>query len=368
MQNKAQSRRQTEGNYNLLRVICAVAVVVLHASARYVTDYEDISTPHRGQIFASLFYNQMTRFAVPCFFMLSGAFTIGNEKNQNYRYFYRKSFVKIGIPTIIFSLIYFLYSEASAYRNFSKEGASVFIRPLKEFLAGEPYYHMWYLYTLIGIYILIPVIVKIRLDIGEEYFSKMWIYFIISLISGLTSSNMLNWSVSKVALYIGYVMAGYQIRKKYKENKNNLKGIFMIVLSIVLLLIHTYILYIKTVSGIDEIPEILAMGDHFNVLIAPASLLMFAGFSCLSVKPDFLKGLSGHTFMIYLIHAGVMSVLCNTVIKTTNEISKPIYTVPIISVVTFAVSWVMAIIYDILWKKLDSNGRISDKFCKLLRL
>ena len=53
------------------------------------------------------FFNVISRSAVPCFVMLSGAFIL--SKNIDLQIFYRKSFFKLFLPTLIFSVLYVFY-------------------------------------------------------------------------------------------------------------------------------------------------------------------------------------------------------------------------------------------------------------------
>lgn len=89
MNRKKKINRQS--NFDLLRIISTFAVVLIHVNAN-VADSNNISLV--GFNFCSLI-NIITRFSVPCFVMLSGAFILNNEKNADYKHFYAKSFYKI---------------------------------------------------------------------------------------------------------------------------------------------------------------------------------------------------------------------------------------------------------------------------------
>lgn len=53
---------------------------------------------------AILLLDTVTRFTVPCFVVLAGAFTLENKKNADSPSYYRKAFRSIGILMILFSL------------------------------------------------------------------------------------------------------------------------------------------------------------------------------------------------------------------------------------------------------------------------
>lgn len=105
------SNKCREDNYDLLRVICTIAVIVIHVSGIYknAISYENVfGYLIEKNIVVILLYNTLSRFAVPCFVMLSGAFLLSDNRNGEYRTFYRKTVKNIIIPTLVFTVIYFL--------------------------------------------------------------------------------------------------------------------------------------------------------------------------------------------------------------------------------------------------------------------
>lgn len=119
------------------------------------TEVVELDITHFG---ATCVLNVISKFAVPCFIMLSGAFILDNERNYDYKYFYKKTFKSVGIPTIIFSIFYLVYriTKAVLVLIVKNKDISTIIEPIVEFLKGEPCYHMWYLYMMIGVYCMVP--------------------------------------------------------------------------------------------------------------------------------------------------------------------------------------------------------------------
>lgn len=214
-----------KSNFDLLRIISTVAVIVIHASAPYVnafTDEQIFGYINFNNAFVTLLYNSLSRFAVPCFVMLSGAFLLDDERNADYKYFYSKVFKSVGIPTVIFSVLYFLYSilEKTALIFIKDMETTLLLDPVKDLIKGEPFYHMWYLYMLIGVYILIPIIIRLKNDIGEKRFAVVsYAFLILATLSMFTSGHKLNWDLGMSFCYCGYLMAGYTIRKSVHKDK-----------------------------------------------------------------------------------------------------------------------------------------------------
>ena len=84
-------RFSRESNFDLLRIICAFAVVAIHVSAQFIgamTGDPRYVGMEFHDVFNSTLWNVLSRFAVPCFVMLSGAFILANDKNVDFSFFY----------------------------------------------------------------------------------------------------------------------------------------------------------------------------------------------------------------------------------------------------------------------------------------
>lgn len=205
--------QRREGNYDLLRIICAVSVITIHVSATYktaITNEETFGVIYTSHIFTTLLYNTLSRFAVPCFVMLSGAFVLSNDKNADYNYFYHKSFRSFCIPTFIFSILYFLYSIVIGVViiNIREKDWTVLLTPVKDLIKGKPYYHMWYLYVMIGVYILVPILHRFKKDMKGKTFDRIaWIFLVLACLSMWTSTRKLNWDIGGFILLFGIFSA-----------------------------------------------------------------------------------------------------------------------------------------------------------------
>lgn len=162
-----------ENNYDLLRIFSAFAVVMLHVAYVIILQFDGMGVPNNCT-FPAMMLNCITRFAVPCFMMLSGAFNLANEKNADYKYFYRKSVKNIGITGACFCILYVIYDVA-------KLGLSVFVLHrhsvdmffsrlfsiIANLLKGKPYIHLWYLFAIIGIYLAIPFVIRLAIEMSK---------------------------------------------------------------------------------------------------------------------------------------------------------------------------------------------------------
>ena len=125
--------------FDILRIISSFAVVLIHVSARY--NRFDINS-HNWKI--SFYYNGMSRFAVPLFFMMSGALFL--NKNIPLKKIFNKYIKNIIIHLLFWSFIYSIYILDISKKNIPKIIIKLF--------SGN--YHFWYLYTTIELYICVP--------------------------------------------------------------------------------------------------------------------------------------------------------------------------------------------------------------------
>jgi len=371
-ENLRKIDNKREANYDLLRIICAIAVIMIHVSGLYknaITNDEFFGQLYKEHMISVLLYNTLSRFAVPCFVMLSGAFLLADDRNLQYNYFYKKCMKSVGVQIVIFSILYFLYSEVLVCVKIVMRGEelSELVSPIRSVINGAPFYHMWYMYTLLGIYLLIPVILNVKKSIGEEAFSGISVVILlVASISGWTSSFKLHWSIAKVICYVGYVIMGYQLRRCYKNRKNNRRGVLLIILGIVAEFILTYIQYGHSLIGLAEADEKYSIVSNFNPLVVIASVLIFMGFSQIRINYNFEK-ISSQTFNIYLFHAGVWSLLSQIVRGIGVEGDARII-IPTSIVLVFFISALISIIYTKLWNKIESQYSISEWLCKVLKL
>ncbi|NSZ73262.1 acyltransferase family protein [Agrobacterium tumefaciens] len=123
------------------RCVAALAVIVIHCSGSYLGDMNN-----DAWISAEIL-NAASRFAVPFFFMASGAFVLGKEVADGAAYI-RKRAARILVPYLIGSIFYLAWS-------YWYQGA----RPLPfdwfvDFLRGASWFHLWFLPVMFAVSIL----------------------------------------------------------------------------------------------------------------------------------------------------------------------------------------------------------------------
>ena len=150
----------------------------------------------------------MSYFAIPCFLMLTGAFL--SARIENVREFYKKSLVKLGIPTLIFTVLYSAwYISLSAINGNLHKGLINVLRYYKTGWSGHP---LWYMYMLVGLYAILPIVFKAITEVKINILILSSVFCIWAVISSYTSTISVTYNLCRVVLMLSYVVAGYAIK------------------------------------------------------------------------------------------------------------------------------------------------------------
>lgn len=205
-------------NYiSILNVLACIGVVILHT---FETGY----TSDANFVFEVLL-RAIAYCAVPVFFMITGATLIDYRERYDTKTFFEKRLLKVIIPLIIWSIIYFII-------NFFKGKFSIndlsFKFVFEYFFLVKTNPIFWFFVVIIGIYLAIPVISLIP----QESRRKAFLYIIIitfvfnQFLPHLLYHLNLNYNYDlKFPLtysgwisfiFIGYYIDKYEIVKKHR--------------------------------------------------------------------------------------------------------------------------------------------------------
>lgn len=299
-QRKNEYREYT---YEWLRIISCISVVILHVSGMYLRpEFYDIAGYANYR--RASWWSVLTCMCVPSFVMISGAFSLKTE-NANIGSFYKKTVKRIVFPTWIFSILYVLirYMEIGMAHimkiNVGGDKLEL-IRPLKDWLKGQPNVTMWYMYMIIPLYFVTPLLVRMKQKVPTFFWR---ILAVIMLFAGfvLEKKCTLIWPI-EFTEYLGYFLAGDIIRelsspwKKKKEKCAKYIGILCIITSYAGLVLYGY--HAVKTTGILEMPQ------YLSLIVITMSLLQFIGFSFLKIDVFYkwAQLISKYSLDIYLLH------------------------------------------------------------------
>ncbi|MDF2616755.1 MAG: hypothetical protein K0Q47_1410 [Sedimentibacter sp.] len=324
---------------DVLKIFASFSVVFLHVAAggwgsAGIETYE-------WKVFN--IYDSMLRFGVPVFVMASGMFLLRPEKNLSIGDIYKKYIPRIVICFLSWSFLYAIYPVASGKVQFEQE------RFIREFIFGH--YHMWYLYMIVGLYIITPLLRKITHDKkSAEYFILLSVIFAFVLpfaakVFELKDFEMFmrKFEVSMVLGYSGYFVLGYYI-DFYELKVTTRKIIYMAgILGVVATAVFTSMISLKNGKADSMFYSYLFP----NVLACSIAVFVFFRYrvSKINFGTKSLKAagvLSACSFRIYLVHDFFNIFLYDAGISAMDY--NPALSVPVIAAAVFAMSFIASYI------------------------
>ena len=133
---------------DILRALATVGVVVIHVSANNWYGYIG-----SGDWIVFSIYEGLCKVAVPFFFMISGCLFLNSNRTRKISDLFAYSIRKLIIFLLFWSVIYKLL------RFPGKRNLFIYLKhSLVEILLGNTETHLWFVYAIIGIYMLVPLL------------------------------------------------------------------------------------------------------------------------------------------------------------------------------------------------------------------
>ena len=314
-------------------------MVLIHVNASYWQECSSTALTFEWEVLA--FYNGLSRWSVPAFVMISGALLMGREISL--RQLYTKRILRILASICFWSLLFALWD------SFLKGDHSAgYI--LKEFLYGH--YHMWYLYMIVGIYMISPLLNLMIKNIRLSYYFVI-LFLLYAVISpqfcGITGhfipalSESLNKLIGKQQMqfvigYSGYFVLGYLLNRA-EIGKKTERVVYVLGF---LGLLSSFVMTVWF-SAQDQSRNQLFY-DNFSINTFIVTVAVFVFFKQhLNRMPKTKKGrnllllVSKCSFGVYLIHPLFIDVL-DRFLGITIQSFHQILSVPALSAVVFLAS------------------------------
>ncbi len=247
---------------DLIRTIAIVGVILLHAS-------NDLTIQQMNQFEIIRWttvdiYQTIGRIGVPLFVMLTGALLLQPSKNESLSVFFKKRWARIGLPWIFWGGAYFAWDFLVEHQAFTSSA-------IIQGILNGPYYQFWYLYLLVGLYLLTPIL-RIFLAHADQtiikYFVILWFLGVAIIpVFGLLTTYQLSSNVFTITGYVGYFVLGTYLLTV--QIRRSTLSIFMI-LGITLTAFGTYVLA-ATVGG----TEMFFFQQYFSPTLILASVMVF---------------------------------------------------------------------------------------------
>ena len=325
---------------DLLRIVAIFSMMLLHVAS--VNWYVLPVTSPEWQVLNS--YDSLVRFCVPVMFMISGSQLLNLDKDLPFKKLFRNNILRIITAFAFWSLMYTLIYHLWRYRTINPE---ILLSMTKAFILGH--YHLWFLYTLVGLYLIVPFLRKI-----VESKTLMQYYLVLSLVFAFSMNLVLVFLgdqpvvqgvLTKLSFfftlgYSGYFVLGTYLHR-YDLSSTLRRWIYGLgILSILFTIFGTQYLSIQANQPIEKLYSYLL---PTTFLTSAAVFLFFKShFSNLKLSSTTLQRiqrLSKLTFGMYLFHDFV-NLFFRNVLNLTSISVHPILAVPLLSIMVFGLSFV----------------------------
>lgn len=328
---------------DLIRVVAIIGVIMLHASGRWLITSQELSQLNAVELVGwgvVDVYQSFAVLSVPLFFMLSGALLLQPRKSESLRVFFKKRWARIGLPFLFWTCVYFVW-------NFVVYNKPVIPEVITQGLLNGSYTHMWFMYVLIGLYLLTPIL-RVFVSHADQATTK---YFIILWLIGasiipvfdLVSIFQLQSNVFALTGYVGYFVLGTYL-STVKVRRSTL--VILTSVGLALTALGTYVLAVS-----DAGAQMYFFQEYLSPTVALASVSLFLLLFTLqppsnqngagsSIPSKLVKAISQNTLAIYLFHVIILESIQSGYFGFTlnRNTLNPIVEVPVMTVIVLFVS------------------------------
>ncbi|MFY0714757.1 acyltransferase family protein [Seonamhaeicola sp. NFXS20] len=301
----------------LLRILATFSVIVIHVSAPLVVDFGKI--PMFDWHVAN-FFDSISRYSVPIFLMISGALLL--NKDYDLMEFLKKRFVKIMLPFLMWSIIYSLLN-----RYVFKKGSFDIIKIVRDVFYGSEY-HLWFIFTLLGVYLTVPILRKWIKQATKKEILYVLIIWLVTLF--LTIPRMKIYfpkiDLTYFSGFIGYFILGYYLSLSHFKR---IVSVSLIVFGVLVTIFGTYHFTVKNAKFYFYFYEYLCLNTF---MVSSGVFMLFNKLNCVNPKhTNMVTKISQACFGIYLMHP--------LVLKLFKSIGLDIYIInPIASILLVAIA------------------------------
>lgn len=320
-----------------------IGVIMLHASGRWLITSQELNKMNHFEIIrwgTVDVYQSLSVISVPIFLMLTGALLLQPGKNESLSVFFKKRWTRIGLPFVFWTSAYFVW-------DFYVQNIPVSSGVIIQGLLNGPYTHMWYMYVLVGLYLLTPIL-RIFITHADptmiKYFVVVWFLGVATVpFFNLLTIYQLHTHVFTLTGYVGYFVLGTYLSTV--QLRRSTLSILMI-LGVALTVFGTYVLAI-TGGG----TEMYFFQEYLSPTVILASIsffLLLFTFQPPSIQKEaspslfnkVVKLISQNTLPIYLFHVMIIESFQNGYLGFTinRNTLNPIIEVPLLTASVLFVS------------------------------
>lgn len=210
---------------DVIKLAACAGVIVIHTSGYGLSLFETGSF----EWLSCTFWDCLARFAVPVFFMCTGALMLAPERRLTGRDIFRRYFLRVLVILLVWAWLYYVYNVAGTYLFTGRLEPGWLWNSVRETLRFNHHLHLYYLQILLLLYAALPVLrALVRGATERELDWAVFLWAVLGIcwplfrlwpplawLGGITAQYPLNmcWSAMGYAL-LGYVMSSRPARRE----------------------------------------------------------------------------------------------------------------------------------------------------------
>lgn len=321
-----------------LRILATLAVLLDHISLVAVGAFETTNT--EKWLLNSLVH--VTHFAVPVFVMITGSLLLQPDKVIDYKkvltkYVWRMVVVLTVCGTTFAWIEIFFESKHFAMQQI--------FQALLNMLEGKSWNHMWYLYMLIGIYLIIPIIKTAvnYLDTKSLDLILLILLLFTSLLPAVEHYTGFRFGVKFPinSVYVFYLLMGYRMTTMDLSSWKPFIGAMLLII-----MAYYGMGYLIYLNGYGSLSWMNKYNSPLMVVYSVITFVVIKSLICPLKKQNISKlggAFSRDSFGIYIFHMLWVNVIYKVV--KFNPIQTGLWSLVLVLVVVALLSWGATLVY-----------------------
>ena len=287
-------------SFEYMRSIACLAIVLMHMMN--VSEILYRSEISKSSDCFSMMIVYLMMWAVPLFVMVTGALILDPSKNISLKNLYGKYILRVFGALVLFTIIFRFVDMLMNGESFS---AAVIGSAFYKLFTATSWSHLWYLYLMIGLYVLLPAYRSVTAGLDKKTFLYILAVYAVFL-SLLPLSDIFGVStgfhLQTSAVYVLFFFAGYAVKSGILNIKKSM-ALILFLLATALIVLFCIMRYELDLAGLD-----VMLGSYSSPLVVVQSVSLFILMykNETSEKSGFFSKLitvfDRNSFGIYLIH------------------------------------------------------------------
>lgn len=290
--------------FDILNILACFAVLLLHHNG--IVHYYDVNSLEWKQ---SLAFEVLFYWAVPVFFMLTGATLLDYRDKYTTKQFFYKRLLRSIFPFLLWSVILLIYTwfvkDTFPYKNIKSIFDAIILTKLPY---GEVY---WFFIPLISLYCFIPVLSLIKDNKNIFWYIVIFMFITHSVLPVLFNLIGIGYNYSLqfpmdgyvIFLVLGYLFSKIELSKKQR--------VVIYILGGGMLLFRYFVTYYYSLQD-GKVNRIVFGYTQFHSVILALAIFVFvrymvSGTEFFTKNGRVFSSLSSCSLGIYLIHKLVMN-------------------------------------------------------------